>query len=585
MNPSRIFIPLAVVLSLLLASCAPAAAPATQAASVPESITATSVPPGSGLPPLAQVNLTGPAAGTPMVWVDNSILVYVPAGTFEMGMVNGLDNPSHVVDVSGFWIYRSKVTNAQYALCVAAGICTPPQDQNVLTEMQSPLLRDRPILAVDWNQADAYCKWVNGHLPTEAQWEKTARGPDSHIYPWGDAQPTCDLLNANNCIGVTTPVNNYPAGKSYYEALDMAGNAYEWIQDWYDANYYYNSPALDPAGPATAQPGTGRVVRGSGYTSAFDTVSSANRYYEDPLMYRLDRGFRCVVDAPTQPVPYCEAAARKSTGSDVPSSCQPPSVQVGGQYCSGKSPYTNLITAGSVDTVTSAALNCVDQGGGIWACTGPAQSKAEVTVCSCGAGSGLPASIPSKPSECPIGYELNADGNVCLADPDTDGDPVCPSGFSPYLSGSSTVCVADTVPSIPAIPSVPSIPCPVGTYYDAAVNSCVGITTGTQTCQPGFNYDAAGTCCRSAIQPNGLVLNAYPGCAVGEYFDPTLASCVSADSSGSCVTLEVQTISCGGGGGRGDGNGGTASCAGLDYDSCSATQGCIWGNNGCESGP
>ena len=119
------------------------------------------------------------------------------------------------------------------------------------------------MVGVTYDQAMAYCNYVNGSLPTEAQWEKAARGPDGNLYPWGNDQPTCDLLNFNNCVHDLTDVMKYPKGKSAYGALDMEGNVFEWTADWYDALYYKNSPPGDPPGPDT---GKARVIRSSSYT-------------------------------------------------------------------------------------------------------------------------------------------------------------------------------------------------------------------------------------------------------------------------------------------------------------------------------
>ncbi len=160
----------------------------------------------------------------------------------------GDDNPEHEVTVSDFWMYRAKVTNSQFAYCVAMGKCAPPNtDKN--KGYGDYAKANHPVTGVNYEQAAAYCSFVHGRLPTEAEWEKAARGPDGNIYPWGDAVPTCDLANFGPCEYKTSSVVDHPAGQSYYEALDMAGNVYEWTADWYDAKYYSNSPTEDPLGP------------------------------------------------------------------------------------------------------------------------------------------------------------------------------------------------------------------------------------------------------------------------------------------------------------------------------------------------
>ena len=103
-------------------------------------------------------------------------------------------------------------------------------------------MADFPVVGVRWDQAENYCHSIGGFLPTEAQWEKTARGPDGNLYPWGNTEPNCELLNFNECLGDTSPVIDYPAGASPYEVLDMAGNVFEWVADWYKLDYYVEAP-------------------------------------------------------------------------------------------------------------------------------------------------------------------------------------------------------------------------------------------------------------------------------------------------------------------------------------------------------
>src|SRR5574340_869447 len=141
---------------------------------------------------LAPVNLTGPEMKVGAAWpyVDGTTLVAVPPGPFTMGH-GGLDNPEHQVTLGGFWIYSTKVTNQQYARCVAAGQCDPPSARDNLGYAEFADFNN-PVTGVTYDQAAAYCTFVHGRLPTEAEWEKTARGPDGNIYPWGSSSPSCD---------------------------------------------------------------------------------------------------------------------------------------------------------------------------------------------------------------------------------------------------------------------------------------------------------------------------------------------------------------------------------------------------------
>jgi hypothetical protein len=241
--------------------------------------------------------------GSTMLYADGTLLVAVPSGPFVMGHGHA-DNPEHTVTLSDYWIYATEVTNAQYALCVAQDRCTPPDPADNLdySEFGS---RNRPVVGVTYDQAQSYCNYMNANLPTEAQWEKAARGPNASLYPWGDAEPTCNLLNFNNCVKHTTDVTQYDKGKSYYGAFDMEGNVAEWIADWYDPLYYNASPPGDPPGPAT---GRARVQRSSGYRSSLIQTVTYGRAFASPKTHGRDLGFRCAVTDPTYFAPACQLA-------------------------------------------------------------------------------------------------------------------------------------------------------------------------------------------------------------------------------------------------------------------------------------
>jgi formylglycine-generating enzyme required for sulfatase activity len=229
------------------------------------------------------------------------VQVYVPAGEFHMGSDSGPadQQPMHAVTLDTFWIDQTEVTNAMYARCVSANACTPPLDPRSFTRASyysEPAFADYPVLFVNWFQAGAYCTWAGRRLPTEAEWEKAARGADQRPYPWGSEPPDALRLNFGATgLGDTAPVGQYPAGASPYGALDMAGNAWEWVADWYDPGYYAESPDENPTGPAeTGCPGGDcRALRGGSWDSTADQATTTARLAYGPNDTRDAFTIRC----------------------------------------------------------------------------------------------------------------------------------------------------------------------------------------------------------------------------------------------------------------------------------------------------
>jgi serine/threonine-protein kinase len=226
---------------------------------------------------------------------DGMTLLYVPAGEFTMGRDNrGLDErPMHTVYLEAFWIDKTEVTNAMYTKCVQEGKCRHPSDTSYYNDSN---FADHPVVYVSWEDANAYCSWTNRRLPTEAEWEKAASWDATNqkkfVYPWGNSLPNNDLLNYDNTIRDLTKVGAYRMGASPYDALDMAGNVWEWVQDWYDAHYYATpeAKAPNPQGPPS---GSHKVLRGGSWSSHDYLVRSAVRYEAGPRLSGNSIGFRC----------------------------------------------------------------------------------------------------------------------------------------------------------------------------------------------------------------------------------------------------------------------------------------------------
>jgi formylglycine-generating enzyme required for sulfatase activity len=144
---------------------------------------------------------------------------------------------------------------------------------------------------ISWQMAQTYCAWSGGRLPTEAEWEKAARGPDGQRFPWGDDMARIKFTNANNGVGNTTAAGTFPYGESYYGAMDMGGNVREWVSDWYDPLYYSHTPDINPQGPET---GEKKVLKGASYKDPWLYCRSASRLSHEPQSPGAVRGFRCV---------------------------------------------------------------------------------------------------------------------------------------------------------------------------------------------------------------------------------------------------------------------------------------------------
>jgi formylglycine-generating enzyme required for sulfatase activity len=238
---------------------------------------------------------------------DGIVMVYIPPGEFMMGqtdeekkwLIDQIDEkyynsycanetPLHKVYLDSYWIGKYEVTFAQYDRYCNDIKKEKPGDEGWGRE-------NRPVINVSWDDASAYCEWLSQQtglqfkLPTEAQWEKAARGNDQRKYPWGSRELDKDLANFSVNVCKTTPVGSYPTGASPYGLLDMAGNVWEWCGDWYEAGYYKNSPLKNPSGPDS---GSDRVFRGGGWSYYFGGLRCANRDDSGPALRTSYLGFR-----------------------------------------------------------------------------------------------------------------------------------------------------------------------------------------------------------------------------------------------------------------------------------------------------
>lgn len=248
---------------------------------------------------------------------DQAVLVFVPAGQFIMGSdpdvdpyLWGAETPQHKVILKEYWIYQMEVTNAMYQQCVAEKACPlPNQKKNgLVTDYYSnPEYETYPVIYVNWVSAQSYCQWSGGRLPTEAEWEKAARGDlDARIFPWGNTPATgsqanfCDTSCAatqadhekNDGYPNTAPIGSYSEGISPYGAMDMAGNVWEWVFDWFQPGYS-SADAENPVGPAR---GSKRTIRGGSWFNPPEDVRIVQRASLPPDQSRDTLGFRCVVE-------------------------------------------------------------------------------------------------------------------------------------------------------------------------------------------------------------------------------------------------------------------------------------------------
>jgi len=241
-------------------------------------------------------------------------MIFIPAGKFSMGL--NADRSGTVdedIKVDAFYIDKYEVTNRLYADCVKTGTCNPPHKVNSDTHPDyygNPQFDNYPVINVDWHMAVTYCSWRDARLPTEAEWEKAARGTNGRIYPWQGSEANCNYANYYNCQRDTTKVGIYQWGKSPYDIYDMAGNVREWV-----SSLYWKYPYQSGDGREDPEAKSARVFRGGAWSSpSVDQIRTSYRSGADPASFFLSLGFRCARFAPiTTNIPGAIIGMMKTT--------------------------------------------------------------------------------------------------------------------------------------------------------------------------------------------------------------------------------------------------------------------------------
>lgn len=485
----------------------------------------------------------------------------------EDSLSRGDETPQTGTHQPGFWMSQGEVTNKEYALCVEAGVCSVPslRPTGPTNHFGNPAYDDHPVVGVSWFQAEGYCEWINGRLPTEAEWEKAAGGAVGSIYPWGDESPTCDrangILDGCETIGDTQPVGSYPLGISSYGLFDMAGNVREWTFDWYAADAYLNVGQYAPAGPAE---GEKKVVRGGGFNDFKENLRTTARWAYEPARDFDDVGFRCIPLTKRYPT-FCEPSyVPLCYDPDIPAREEP---CVPGQNVPGEEGVTLLGfgcpmnktvcfevdtngggTAGYTATVDADGFTCraLDERPDILQCCGPEQPmgrNVSITVCAPGGSpdgeiigtsaldeedgiklaslvsDGVLTLMRTTAPNCPDGYIYDAASGACVPDPT---QPACPDGtqYSERLKGcvpADEDCPKGYLLSPAGLcePDEATDPCLPGYYFNTAINCCAPIELDNYGCEDGYYWNARYEKCVPIDAyncPFGTTYNGYGEC-------------------------------------------------------------------------
>ena len=234
-------------------------------------------------------------ASVSMVYADqNENMALIPQGEFTMGSNEHGDEMPHQVVLNAYYMDKFEVSNKDYGAFLKETGHTAP------AYWDDPRLngKEQPVVGVNWYDASKFCEWKGKRLPTEAEWERAAKGPQGSHYPWGH-KLTTDKANYGQNVGKTSPVNSFPQGATDNGIYHMAGNVFEWVADWYDPKYYSVSPAMNPQGPAIgvdfANQGAVKVLKGGSWLAPASSLHTSHRFWNQPEnnSYGVGLGFRC----------------------------------------------------------------------------------------------------------------------------------------------------------------------------------------------------------------------------------------------------------------------------------------------------
>jgi iron(II)-dependent oxidoreductase len=503
-------------------------------------------------------------------------LRFIPGSFFPFGssesedeLARGDELPQNEVRLPGFWMMGNEITNEDYLNCENAGVCKPPEtsDEGPLSHYRNSKYLKYPVIGVSWYQAETFCKWIDGRIPTEAEWEKAARGEFGQIFPWGNESTDCRLLNIHGCAEEPgpVPVSSYPGGASPYGVDDMAGNVREWVFDWYAEDAYKHIALVNPSGPTE---GKLKVVRGGGWKDFEENVRAAARSAYPPESTHEDVGFRCIPQVksyapfcPPEYTPLCRDP--KIPPRDEP--CIPgegvpgdEGVTISNFGCPMNGQVTILFDThsggneGYSASVNDESFNCQPSalGANLVECSGPEQrmgSTAIIIICKGGSpqndgastelsmqlesGFSLVNYLQNSPllalqtiaGNCPDGYALNPETGACIRDDEDD----CPPG---WFVAAAVRCEPEDEDACPEGTKFNTNTggcepqeqeCPEG-YYLSKDNTCEPEQNREGLCPPGYYYNRKTECCQPLTGDNF-------GCEDGFYFNAKYQKCLPID--------------------------------------------------------